>query len=328
MSSPQFRDFKYSHLFKDKSVTKGIADELKCPFLKPCAAAFEANFLRMETFSFLPAYVAFEVRRNQVIACNGVYETLKRPVLWGDFISDSRPNVGGYLREKYAEYQGLSTEVKTTLLQTLGLNYVVEHLNEEQHSSSPTEKPKIGTLGGSVDAVFSGVIMFSWTIFECLATDLWIALINDGPKEWASRVINSGELQKAEPDARAIYELEYDPRKHFGEYLVETGRLSFQKLSSIKTAYRIAFGKESSDLFEDTADGYVKALSSVRNILIHKNGLVDKKFVGEVGRFPELKNYAVKDTIVLDGEITHKLSYAAGTVGCALLRYADKLMAT
>jgi len=133
----------------------------------------------------------------------------------------------------------------------------------------------------SMEAIMSSVVLESWTAFEILASDLWVAAVDNGPKEIALRVSVANRWERVDEDLfrRGLPELEYDPRKEYGRHLREIGRVSFQKLDRIIKYYSIAFENNIAALFDEVCDGYIYALSAYRNILIHHAGNADKTFV-------------------------------------------------
>lgn len=180
----------------------------------------------------------------------------------------------------------------------------------------------------SIDALFASVVLGSWTAFECLAADLWSIGVDHGPKEVAARLAISNQLQKHDENitAKTVHTTENDPRFQYGSWLLEVGKVSFQKLELIKLYYSIAFGEEYKKLFTDTADGYIGALSCVRNALIHRSGIADKKFVERAQQFPELRIIKAGDLVLLDGEFVKKLRSAAAEVGWELISRMDALL--
>jgi hypothetical protein len=64
--------------------------------------------------------------------------------------------------------------------------------------------------------------------------------------------------------------------------------VTLQKLKDIQFWYGKAFGKNASKLFDEVADGYIFAVSALRNVLIHNAGKADSTFVKHAQRFPEL----------------------------------------
>jgi hypothetical protein len=198
---------------------------------------------------------------------------------------------------------------------TLGIRYIETMLESR-------------AMQWSVDAVFSAVVLESWTAFECLAGDVWVAAVDNGPKEVASRVALSKHLQK--PDDQITWEtvlqLEYDPRKTYGSWLREVGKVSFSKLDYIRLFYTEAFGKETQRFFDEVEGGYIFALSAYRNALTHNAGRADKHFIKRVERFPELRSIVLNDQLLLEGELVTKLHHSAVGLGRKLVEFVDSVI--
>ena len=97
----------------------------------------------------------------------------------------------------------------------------------------------------------------------------------------------------------------------------------FQRFRDIKFWYKTAFGQNVEQLFKKTEGGYIKALSAVRNVILHKGGTADAIYRNEVQKFPELKHVQENKLIELDGEIVRKLRNAAIALGVELLLFID-----
>ena len=180
-------------------------------------------------------------------------------------------------------------------------------------------------MHASMEAIFEFVIRESWTLFEIFASDLWVVAIDSGPKELVTNVVHSKSLNKADSiTPEAILGLEFDPRRNMGSFLRETRRVTFQKISDIRTFYSLAFGVKQIDaIFDDIDDGYVYALSAVRNALTHNGGRVDGKFLDQAKRFSELRSLPLKTKILLDGEVVAKHRNAAANILVALFKLVD-----
>jgi hypothetical protein len=71
------------------------------------------------------------------------------------------------------------------------------------------------------------------------------------------------------------------------------------------------------------SNSYIQALAAVRNVIAHKAGMADEKYIKGVKSFPELNGIALNALIHLDGEIARKLSNAAISLGHQLILFVD-----
>jgi hypothetical protein len=154
-------------------------------------------------------------------------------------------------------------------------------------------------MGEGVYATFSAQITSAWTTVETLATDLWEAALNQHPRSLArlggtrqriSKLAGSLGRDRIETGERSEEEFEpklrdferitygtYDASELMGTLLRE--QFKFQTLSGIRAAYSSAFSKRSEQIDAALADHSLDKLNLVRNVLLHKAGIVDDKFV-------------------------------------------------
>jgi len=104
---------------------------------------------------------------------------------------------------------------------------------------------------------------------------------------------------------------------------------SFQRLSGIRAAYSRAFSKDYDEIDEILADHAFDKLNLVRNLLLHKAGIVDDTFIksvesisrvigGEKAVQPETEK-----PIVLTGQIVKELINPAFQCAERLIRTVD-----
>jgi len=117
-----------------------------------------------------------------------------------------------------------------------------------------------------------------------------------------------------------------NPVTNSGSYRREIGQVSFLKMRSIEKFLKAAFGDEIGKIFNDTAGGYIYALSDVRNCIAHSAGKVDGAFLAKAKKFPEFANLNIRDKLLLDGDLVRKLRNSAGLTGAALLKAVDEML--
>lgn len=292
------RDLKYSQaagtLTAWKAQMKAIA-ATRSPALHPVGKAFVTNLTRMSSLAVMPIEIAYRAKRDQQIED---YLALKANLEVPPLLHADAENIAA--------------------LQANAVNYV-EHLI---HSSK-------GMLQ-SLEAVLASLITGSWTAFEVLASDLWVAGVDHAPAEVVARLHVASDKLFERPDdnirPETVHEVNIDARTHYGSFLRAIGKVSFQKLHKIKAYYEAAFGFDAAKLFDDTEDGYIYALSAVRNVLTHSSGKADKQFQKQVERFPELRAIQIGDEVLIDGSLVIKLRTAAAVLGAALLHYVDDII--
>ena len=193
------------------------------------------------------------------------------------------------------------------------------------------------SIRDAILAALAGQLLWGWTAFESMLTDLWLAAINHGPKEWAERVVEkpasqtkaegergSKEQEKSIPIASLKNYGNYDLRRSMGRLLMDQKKVDFQSLNNARRAYEAAFGEAPiKAIFEKPGHVEVKALEAVRNLYAHRRGVVDGKFKKLVSKFPRFAGLRLNEEIPLDAEMVTVLNTAALRCGKELLRFVD-----
>jgi hypothetical protein len=178
-----------------------------------------------------------------------------------------------------------------------------------------------------MEALLASTAIQSWMAFEVLASDLWVRAIDYGPVRLRKRVARKAlKAEKSDDPADLISDddIDHDPQKRYGSYLLQARKVSFGRLSFIKSNYETAFSDKVKDVFK--SDKQIDALSAFRNALIHAGGKADAHFRKQVAKFPEYSKFKKNRKIALDGQLVAKLRTAATKVGTGLLHYVDDVM--
>jgi hypothetical protein len=195
-----------------------------------------------------------------------------------------------------------------------------------------------------IDAWLSALLLGTWTAFETLAGDLWVASVNAQPQylagltgaadridgaagakpepEKAGRAADDENGEKSadddpcEPfgDKKVALGLmckltrgDYDLHSKMGHLLVETERVKFTSLKSIREAYSLAFSEKVKRARTHRIDAALaapslNALSAVRNLIVHKAGVADAAYVEDRKVAPTAPVLKEKEAIQLNGE--------------------------
>ena len=281
--------------------------------------AFVANFQRTASFAIMPSHIAAWVRRDQAIADYTLQQTggeLKPDLSQFDNPFPSQYH-SEFLRNARDYLASLTPEKDKEQLGRWGVEYIEQLL------------ATIIPMRKSMEGILSAIIIESWTAFESLSSDLWVAAVDYGPRELRLRVANTNQLLKPDDNIgpKQLFEAEYDPSKNYGSSLRELGRVSFQKLDYIKRFYAIAFNHDLEQMFKEVEDGYIKALAAFRNALIHNAGKADKHFTRQVASFPELRSIKPNEPLLLDGALVKRLQNTSLSLGTRLLQFVDAILA-
>jgi len=99
----------------------------------------------------------------------------------------SKANYQKYLREfrkLSRQFTKLSPATHTEMIRKAGVEYV-ERLVKVSHG-----------MHQSMEAIMSSVVLESWTAFEILASDLWVAAVDNGPQRNRPKGFGSQQVGK------------------------------------------------------------------------------------------------------------------------------------
>ena len=311
-------DLKYRTLALAQLPDWGWVLNFRSDCLRPVAHAFMTNLVRTSNFCLMPAQVALMAQLDQAWTD---YATIERggsintdPKEYRRVLSDAEVKITKPIIQKYASL--LPSEVWERI-NNVGIEFVEQNLKHNKD------------IQISIHALLSTAVLESWTAFETLAADLWEVGVNTDTGEIAANLLQASKSFRSPEDnigVEKLYEVGVNPKTHFGTFLRRTEKVTLQRLRDIQFWYGKAFGKDAWKLFDEIADGYIFALSALRNVLIHHAGKADPIFVKHAQRFPELQKYECNDEILLDGETIKKLRDAAILLGRRLIEFVDDVL--
>jgi hypothetical protein len=187
--------------------------------------------------------------------------------------------------------------------------------------------------GVGLDAMLSAAITGTWTAFETMAGDLWETALNVHPNILA-QLRGKKKRQDAGPDEddddkenkkyvplSEILRFQYDLRNNMGS--VHRRQRLFDRLSGIREAYSQAFSKDFADVDKALSPQGIDALNAVRNLIVHRSGVVDQDYERKCKYLPVPKAELGKP-ILLDGEITRGLMLPVIVAAFDLLKAVDR----
>jgi hypothetical protein len=164
-----------------------------------------------------------------------------------------------------------------------------------------------------VQGIFYALLMGAWTAFEALAQDLWVKVVNLYPVPLAQRVFEPGsklELEKPEKKEsksiswKTLSSYGFNLTGNMGTMLQSQKSVDFQALKSIKAAYGTIFEGDTDAIFSDPKHSKLDILEATRNLLAHKGGLIDRKFIDRVSKVAGFSGATEGDEIFFTGPIT------------------------
>jgi hypothetical protein len=118
-----------------------------------------------------------------------------------------------------------------------------------------------------------------------------------------------------------------------GRLLAATERVQFTSLDNIRGAYSLAFseklkGASTSKIDAALSHPALNALSAVRNVIVHRAGVVDEDYLENAKSAPDAPQLKLKDKLLLDGNIVRKLIEPTTLCGQELIGAVDAWMNT
>ncbi len=182
---------------------------------------------------------------------------------------------------------------------------------------------------------FSSIFISTWTVFETLAHDLWVAALNVHPAglaELTGRWPGPFEKQKDKKERdsrlqRALVETNPQPQssgilaakalrlevlqRHnynvsgiMGDLLADC--FNFQRLEGIHDAYFKAFAGHH-EIWEVMLDKDIRSICAIRNLLVHKAGYVDADFKTQVSGITRFDDAEVGKPLAIDGAMVEEI---------------------
>jgi hypothetical protein len=314
------------------SGTAGVPDEPVTPELRSVAASLRNNFSRVSALLRSPANLVWLSRIYQEFCCRAEFEVL-----------------GGFGRQAENEEQRIAIgkriadEWTKWVLLTRGLEPVLKHSfdNVGVKGIETLTPAGAGFMWLGLDAILTNQIIGAWTAFETLAGDLWEAALNchphrlsdlKGKRPKRARTTATIEVAPdplsagAETDKRlnlsSLQQYDYDLSEHMGTVL--RYRYNFTVLDSIRDAYWQAFSKDNEDVCGAIMDESLDAIAAVRNVIVHKAGIVDQEFINKTKRSLRLSAVTSKQRLAIDGPLVQYLVEPVISQSVKLTQAVDK----
>jgi hypothetical protein len=187
-----------------------------------------------------------------------------------------------------------------------------------------------GELGATLDTLMTSQVLLIWAAFETMAGDLWEAAVNAHPQTLARL---GGKLGRDKDKGKTLpmhyleqhgYNLE-----HVMGTVLRDHRFSFAKLDNIEKAYRSAFPDGSKPGSEEFwQDASLKAICALRNLIVHKAGVVDEDFLKTRGPHPQVAHLSLNERFTPDGLILQRVFREFVAFSEDLMQSVDNWVAT
>ena len=197
---------------------------------------------------------------------------------------------------------------------------------------------KVETLENGIRSNLSSMIIGTWTAFEILASDLWVAAVDAHPYElsqlkawkWVTQKPRERKAKKNKPPKCRSSGL---PRKYprilglkKGKTLAED-KIRFASLRSIKESYMSAFYCHHGGIKKVLESRELKVLASVRNLLVHKSGIVDGRFLKQINGTSSFLRQPVGRRLPICGQTTGDFVESGFRCSSNLIKEVDQWLA-
>jgi hypothetical protein len=244
------------------------------------------------------------------------------------------------IKAKYIEQRDTMWHPRPGMPDTNPINQGIDEV--DRISETHVGAPRCG-----LEAILRGALIGTWTAFESFAVDLWVTCVNLRPRSLARNVIelkstakersgtNSGEsfvevkMNQPRIGLDELARFGFNVSNKMGQLLKDERRVSLESLSGISTAYRDAFRQMENkkkppspklETFFSSVYGDLKCLEALRNLLAHRGGIVDEKFLDEVKPYSEfLHSHPRNRPLIVDGPLVKKYLFAVGKATVDLL---------
>lgn len=176
----------------------------------------------------------------------------------------------------------------------------------------------------AIEAMFAAVMLYTWTAFEVLATDLWVNAVDARPVGLGKPAFRKADSSRRK--AAAKLPPLHDPGSKYGTYLYQLNPPAqpFNRWGSLRgfeASYSAAFGPGFASNFTDPE---LVDLQAIRQVVVHRAGTVDTKFQGRIAKASRWSSLNPADEFPVDAESA--VDYLAETVRCgtALLQAVDQ----
>jgi hypothetical protein len=177
-------------------------------------------------------------------------------------------------------------------------------------------------LRHGADAWLSAQITGTWTAFEALAEEIWVAAVNAHPVGLADLDgAKKGTGEEKKIDLSVLQRYGYNPSNHMGTVL--SRRYSFDRIEDIRRAYHEASFEGDAKINEIITDRALDALSLTRHVIVHNGGVVDEQFLRRKNDLPAAILGNVGEALPLTGTVTSDLVSPVMRRGWELISAVD-----
>jgi len=320
------------------AISEATGDPQRVSPFRHISFAFCKNIDRIDAMAALPIHASHTARVMQSAHAMACWQVTGQPE--PETISKSQR------KRIYKEHAKIIDDYRQRFLSGAVLQ---EAWQADSNNFSVMLNGASDVMRSGAEAVFANQVIGTWIAFETLASDVWEKAVNVYPtllaelKGVARRISDAANTaysktrMRSDPDAisdaradekirvsvikKATHGFTRAPTK-LGTHLREAGEVKFASLDHIRRAYSRAFSENHDEIDTVLSDKCFDALAVVRNVLVHKAGVVDLEYQ-KSAKGLQVPYADVRKPIELDGEITLKLTRAVVEKAGSLVEAVD-----
>jgi hypothetical protein len=292
--------------------------------LQPVVAAYSENVRRLQHYVNLPAFAVAFALRFEHHRCLAIQE-VKGSLVPVEHSDTDRSVINDKFNKIFNES---NRELNKRIAQTGGDRpspIVIQELSDGLHILSQLAATGVTAMLSAASEMLASHVTATWTIFETLAGDLWEAAVNGHPANLAKLKGKKNRIRGAMrssvqgvpiPDDRGngegksiplsqVERYKYNISDKMGTILSE--KFKFDRLDGIREAYSLAFCNAADEVDAALTDRALDALSQTRNLIVHRAGLVDRRYYDQTKKLPLALKGEIGAPILLDGEVIKAL---------------------
>jgi hypothetical protein len=203
---------------------------------------------------------------------------------------------------------------------------------------------KAEAIDEAIYATLCSQLTAGWTAFEALAGDLWEAALNaspitlaglNGSRSRIAKIAGKRPTEDRDSEENGAFKLKvfqrltkgtFNAERIMGTLLRENRR--FDKLGGIREAYSLAFSKRHATIDSLLVDNALDKLNLVRNVILHKAGIVDPKFLDGAVSIGWKVDAQLDYPLALNGQIVKDLLSPVFLKGWKLIYAVDEWICT
>ena len=303
-------------LFANEPTPTFASFNLKTRSLTGPFAAFLYNILRLKSLMIAPSRIGYYMSYLTNLLARAELEKTGRVSEYDD--AQQLPDVSSRFTELFMEEIKKRRALAGTSAAAERRVKIILDMTNIMHFFAAVDSD----FKTSLEAMLASYITGMWTAFETLAGDLWERALNVSPENLATlQGVPRGQQRKS-IDLDIIKLHGFDLQQKMGTIL--RGKYEMSGLSEIRRAYAHAFVVDADAIIAAINDPVLEKLSAVRNLIVHKAGIVDQEYLERTKHFGDLPPAMLLIHLPIDGQFVSGLLRSSTAVSFTLLKSVDE----